>query len=69
MKPHKRRQTQNYPYYKLATWDPRSFTFRDGKVAFPTQAKARGAATTPGKYRLSAVNETGRVDMEPFEVI
>ena len=68
MKPHQRRHTTAYPYYKLAVWDDRSMTFRDGKVAFATEDCATSAATAPGRYRLSVVTESGRRDLAPFEV-
>lgn len=69
MKPHQRRQQQAYPYFKLATWDPRSFTWRDGRIAFESEAEAeRSVFGKPGKYRLSVVDETGRTDLEPFEI-
>ena len=57
-----------YPYFKLAVWDGISMTFRDGKLAFPTQERAKMAALKPGKYRLSEVSEAGRRDFEAFEV-
>ncbi len=66
MKQHERRQANAYPYFKLAIFDERSFTFRDGKVAYPTERDAIQAAKNPGKYRLSIVFETGRKDLEPF---
>lgn len=66
MKQHERRQSNAYPYFKLATFDERSFTFRDGKVAYPTDSDAIQAAKKPGKYRLSVVTENGRNDLEPF---
>lgn len=68
MRNHERRNTEGgYPYWKLATWEPRSFTFKDGKRAYPTEAEARNAASKPGRYRLSRVEETGRTDLEPFD--
>lgn len=68
MKPHERRAA-NAAYYKLAVWDPRSFTFRDGKVAYAREADARAAARKPGKYRVSVVPPDGRrQDLEPFTV-
>lgn len=68
MKTYERRQTGSYPYFKLATWDPRSFTWRDGKKAFPTEDDARREARSPGQYRLSVVTETGRSDLPAFTV-
>jgi hypothetical protein len=66
MKQYQRRQANAYPYFKLATFDERSFTFRDGKVAYQTDHEAIEAAKKPGKYRLSIVTENGRSDFEPF---
>jgi hypothetical protein len=68
MKPHERRQAQAYPYYKLATFDTRSVTFRDGKQAHASEAAAKAAATKPGRYRISEITDNGRRDLEPFEV-
>jgi hypothetical protein len=55
-------------YYKLAAWDERLATFRDGKAGYATEAGARAAATKPGRYRVSTVTPAGRTDGEPFEV-
>lgn len=68
MKHYKRRETQSFPYYKLATYDQISFCFRDGKIAYPDQATAEAAAKAPGRYRLSVVTETGRNDLQTFDV-
>lgn len=68
MKPHERRAANAYPYFKIAAWDERSFTWRDGKRAFPSEAAAKAEAKIPGKYRLSRVEDYGRIDLEPFEV-
>jgi hypothetical protein len=68
MKHHKRRETGSFPYYKLATFDDISFCFRDGKVAYADQQSAKDAAKTPGRYRLSVVTETGRQDLDTFDV-
>jgi len=68
MKHYERRQQQAFPYYKLANWDARSLTFRDGKVAYATSADATRAAKKPGRYRLSIVTEAGRSDLEFFDL-
>lgn len=68
MKKYLRRAAQAYPYYKLAMWDTRSVTFRDGKTAFSSRASARQAITSPGRYRISEVDEAGRHDDPPFDV-
>jgi hypothetical protein len=59
----------NYPYYKLATQDARSFCFKDGKTAYPTEAAAKLAAgRANGVYRVSEVTRDGRTDGGAFEV-
>jgi hypothetical protein len=68
MKPHARRESNNYPYYKLATWDTRSMTFRDGRQAFVTKFDAVQSCPGPGRYRVSVVTADGRRDLEPFDV-
>jgi len=68
MKPHERRQCDAYPYFKLAAWDARSFTFRDGKQAHPSESAAKQEARKPGKYRVSVVTAAGRTDLEPFAI-
>ncbi len=68
MKAYERRAAGTaYPYFKLAAWDARSFTWRDGKVAFPSEQDASRAATRPGRYRVSRVEESTRVDLQPFD--
>ena len=68
MKQNKRRSEGSFPYYKLATFDAISFCFRDGKVAYATEAEAKAAAKNPGSYRVSVVHENSRSDMPAFEV-
>lgn len=70
MKPHERRAAGNYPYYKIAVWDRRSLTFKDGYLAFNTEAAARREAERygAGRYRISEVTADGRRDLEPFDV-
>lgn len=64
-----RREAGKFPYYKLATWNPISCTWMDGKRAFDDAAQAAESAACPGKYRISSVHEDGsRVDGSPFEV-
>jgi len=67
MKHYQRRQTESYPYFKLACWDSLSCTWRDGRVAFESQPEA-AAAKKPGRYRLSEITDGGRRDLEPFEI-
>lgn len=69
MKMHERRANESFPYFKLATWNTVSFTFRDGRVAYGSEQEARSAARKPGRYRISQVNEDGsRRDGEQFDV-
>lgn len=68
MKPYERREAGQSIYYKLATWDNISMTFRDGKVAYDTAEDALAAAKKPGRYRISAVLPSGRDDLVPFNV-
>lgn len=70
MKMYQYRNIGQSRYFKLAVWDARSFTFRDGKVAYATAEDARKAAKKSGKYRISCVyTDTGaREDYAPFDV-
>lgn len=68
MKQHARRADGAFPYYKLAFFDAISFCFRDGKVAYATEAEAKAAAKNPGRYRVSVVHEKSRSDLLAFEV-
>jgi hypothetical protein len=67
MRHFERRLAAAFPYFKLAKWDAVSFTWRDGRQTFETQAAAEAAADRPGRYRISAVDETGRHDLAPFD--
>ena len=60
MKHHERRTSGGFPYFKLATFDPISLCFRDGKQAYDSMEQAYAAAKKPGKYRISMVHEGGR---------
>lgn len=55
--------------FKLARWDERLACWVDGKRAYSSEAEARAAAKTAGRYRISSVDEYGRWDSEPFEVV
>lgn len=67
MKHHQRRTSGGFPYFKLATFDPISMCFRDGKQAFPSAEEAYKAAKKPGKYRISVVHQHGREDLSEFQ--
>ena len=56
------------PYFKLAKWDERSVCFRDGKRGFDTEADAIKSAIGAGRYRVSRIDDSGRVDLEPFTI-
>jgi hypothetical protein len=75
MKPHERREAARqgtagqFPYYKLAKFDPTSYCWREHGGALPSESHARAiAATVPGTYRLCRVDESGRTDFKPFTV-
>jgi hypothetical protein len=68
MKPYERRAANAWPYFKLATWDDRNMTWRDGKTVQETEPDARREARKPGRYRISRIDESGRFDLEPFAV-
>ena len=66
MRPHERRQTAAYPYFKLAVWDERLLTWRDGNKAFADESSALQTAPLGTRVRLSRVEANGRVDFDPF---
>lgn len=71
MKKYERRTIAAYPYYKLALWCPRSMTWTDiNRKTFASEAEAAAFARGfgPGRYRVSEVDEDGRLDRAPFEV-
>ncbi len=68
MRPFERRAANAFPYYKLAFWDAIRFAWNDDSLAHPTEQIARAAAKKPGKYRISEVTDSGRRDLEPFEI-
>ena len=68
MKNYERRASGNTVWFKLATWEDRSYTWKDGRIAFGSEAEARAAARKPGKYRVSRVVDGARTDLEPFTV-
>jgi hypothetical protein len=68
MKMYERRESGVAEYFKLATFDPRVMTWRDGKVQFDSESEARKAARRSGQYRVSRVADGHRMDLEPFTV-
>jgi hypothetical protein len=69
MRPHERRERGAYPYFKLATWDGVNMMWRAGKRVYETEAAARASASRSGRYRISRADESGYVEMAPFEVV
>jgi hypothetical protein len=62
-------QAERTEYYKLARWDSRFQSYRDGKGGYGTEEEARNAARACGTYRISRVTPEGtRTDGEPFVV-
>jgi hypothetical protein len=68
MRGFERRESGSYPYFKLATWDDRSMTYRAGKVTFPTDGEAKRAAVRPGRYRIESFEESTSSTGEPFTI-
>jgi hypothetical protein len=68
MRPFERRETDAYPYFKLATWDDRAMVWKAGKTVQETEAACLKLARKPGKYRVSRFDESGPVNLDPFEV-
>lgn len=68
MKAYERREVNAYPYFKLATWDTRSFTWKAGKATAKTEDAARAMAGNPGRYRVERFEESASCGLEPFEV-
>jgi hypothetical protein len=68
MKPYERRAADAWPYFKLATWDARTMTWKAGKRVLATEAEARDAALPGGRYRIERFEERGSRIMEPFSV-
>ncbi len=68
MKAHELRAAGVAEYFKLAVWNDRLCTWRDGSKQFPSEAEAMAAAKGRGRYRMSRVTESGRVDLEPFSI-
>lgn len=68
MKPYERREANAWPYFKLATWDERRMTWKDGKTVRGTETDARKGARRPGRYRISRIDASGRIDLVPFVI-
>lgn len=67
LRPFERRAAGGFPYYRLAVWEPRSFTFKDNATPHATPEAAQAAARTPGKYRITEVSEDGTAVYATFE--
>ena len=68
MRQFERRKLGKPVYYKLAHWDASYVHFTDGKRQFDSESEAKASAKKPGRYRISRIEENGRIDLEPFEV-
>lgn len=68
MKAYERRETNSYPFFKLAAWDERAMVWKAGKTVQETEAACRALARKPGRYRVSRFEESGPVNLEPFAV-
>jgi hypothetical protein len=70
MRPFERREsgTDTYPRFKLATWDARNQTWKDGKSVQMTEESCRLTARKPGRYRMSRIDETGYSDLDFFTI-
>lgn len=69
MRPFERRVSGAYPYFKVATWDARNVVWKAGKATFASEADAaRSVAGRPGRYRVTRVEEAGKVELEAFAV-
>jgi hypothetical protein len=68
MRPFERRAALAYPYFKLSVWDVRIACWKVLPKAYPSEGEARKQARKPGRYRLSQLEESGKTELEPFEV-
>ncbi len=67
MKHYERRELNAYPFFKVAVWDERSCTWRDGKKSFASEQAAVASVPSGTKARLSRVEDGGRrLDLAPF---
>ena len=55
-RPHERRATGATVYYRLATWCPRSFVYKDNPHPHATAEEAVATVTKPGCYKLTRVD-------------
>jgi hypothetical protein len=53
-----RRRTA-YPFYKLASWCPRSLCWKELRGGYPDRPRAEAAADAPGRYRVTEVRGPG----------
>ncbi len=70
MRAFERRETNSYPFFKLATWDDRSQVWKAGKTIQESEAECLKLARKPGRYRVSRFDDAkgGPVNQEPFTV-
>lgn len=68
-KPHERRASGAYPYYRVAQYNLVSLTFKDNAKPYDTAAEAKASvAHRPGTYRLSTIHADGTITGEEFTV-
>lgn len=66
MHPYERRETNAYPYFKLATWDDRFATWKAGKRVVETEAAAVALAKGRGQFRVERFDEGSSETLPPF---
>ncbi len=69
MKGYQRRATGKTTWFNLDRYDAERGCWVKSKREYDTEAKARAAATEPGRYRISkATDGQGRTEFEPFTI-
>lgn len=68
MKAYELRDAGVTEYFKLAVWNDRLCTWRDGSKQFESPEAAAKTAKVRGRYRVSRVTSEGRIDLEPFAI-
>ena len=68
MKPYIRRANGKPNFWKVAVWCPAVCCWKDGKRQFDTEAEAVASCRSPGRYRLSFV-EDGKPRRDLREVV
>lgn len=68
MRAFERRERAAYPFFKLASWDDMMMMWKAGKTIQETETECRKLAKKPGRYRISRFEESGPVNLDPFQV-